>query len=255
MRVIAVCNQKGGVGKTTVALLLADAAARAGERVLLVDLDPQANATGAALAGFDHTLGSIADVLVGPAGGDIRPIIRRSSWGLDVAPSNVALASKDRNRRTADEHDLRRLLAAVDDAYDFAVIDSPPSIGVLTVNALTAAHEYLVVTDPSRFALDGIGGACETADIVRTYFNPTLDLAGIAVNLVDHTLETARRIDELYDVFAGDVLDAAIPRRVIVKETLARGESLWSVGNARGVPEICDAAERLYAEAVTRRVN
>ena len=94
--------------------------------------------------------------------------------GFDVAISSVGLASKERNRRTADEHDLRRLLHPLDDAYDLVLIDSPPSLGVLTVNALTAADEYLVVTDPTKFALDGIRGVSDTADVVRTYFNPEL---------------------------------------------------------------------------------
>ncbi len=169
MRTIAVCNQKGGVGKTTISVLLADAATRAGHRVLLVDLDPQANATEATCAngGADLTL---ADVLNNPHGTSLTQAVSLGSLGFDVARSSVGLASKERNRRTADEHDLRRLLHPVEDAYDLVLIDSPPSLGVLTVNALTAADEYLVATDPAKFALDGIRGVSDTADVVRTYF-------------------------------------------------------------------------------------
>jgi chromosome partitioning protein len=109
MRTIAVCNQKGGVGKTTVCALLADAAARAGQRILLVDLDPQANASTA--AGIQDADGeTLGHVLTDPRGASISRAIHRGPLGFDVARSSVELASKERNRRTADEHDLRRLL-------------------------------------------------------------------------------------------------------------------------------------------------
>ena len=157
MRTIAICNQKGGVGKTTISVLLADAATRAGHRVLLVDLDPQANASAAAGATTSVTQ-TLGRVLTDPRGGSISRAVQRGSLGFDVARSSVELASKERNRRTADEHDLRRLLHPLSERYDLALIDSPPSLGVLTVNALTAADEYLVVTDPAKFALDGIRG-------------------------------------------------------------------------------------------------
>jgi chromosome partitioning protein len=189
VRTIAICNQKGGVGKTTISVLLADAATRAGHRVLLVDLDPQANATETTRTGDvgDQTL---ADVPNDTRGASLARAIVPGSLGFDVAISSVGLASKEGNRRTADEHDLRRLLHPIDSVYDLVLIDSPPSLGVLTVNALTAANEYLVVTDPTKFAVDGIRGVSDTADVVRTYFNPDLAPAGVVVNLVDPTRET-----------------------------------------------------------------
>jgi len=253
MRTLAVCNQKGGVGKTTLALLLADAAARAGERVLLVDLDPQANATSVTLGASDGAA-SLADVLLDPHRRELAEVIRRSPWGIDVAASAITLASKERNRRTADEHDLRHVLKALGDVYDLVVIDSPPSLGVLTVNALTAADEYLVVADPARFALDGIAGVVETASVVCCYFNQQLRPAGIALNLVDATLESRRRLVELRDLFGDAVLEPAVPRRVIVKETLARGESLWNLGAEKGADGVCRIAEQLHDEVATSRV-
>ncbi len=252
MRTLAICNQKGGVGKTTIALLLADAATRSGQRVLLVDLDPQANATAA--SGVDLGGGAtLADILVDPRRQTLRDAIRRSPWGLDVAVSSVELASKERNRRT-DEHDLQRLLATVDEHYDLVVIDSPPSLGVLTVNALAAADECLVVADPTRFALDGVRGVAETAAVVRDYYNPQLHLAGIVANLVDATLESARRLTELRTLFPGAVLEPAIPRRVIVKEALAQGRSLWQCGTEKGADDVCHAIEQLLDQVVTSHV-
>src|SRR5471030_1691809 len=117
MKTIAVCNQKGGVGKTTISVLLADAATRTGERVLLVDLDPQANSTGIAGA-FVSGQSTLGDVLADPRGASLDRAIGRGPLGFDVACSSVELASKERNRRTADEHDLRRLLHTVADRYD-----------------------------------------------------------------------------------------------------------------------------------------
>jgi chromosome partitioning protein len=254
MRTLAICNQKGGVGKTTIALLLADAAAQAEQRVLLVDLDPQANATTA--TGVDMGGGAtLADILVDPRRRALREAIRRSPWGLDVAVSSVELASKERNRRIADEHDLQRLLAAVGEEYDLVIVDSPPSLGVLTVNALAAADEYLVVADPTRFALDGVRGVAETASVIRDYYNPELRLAGIVVNLVDATLESARRLAELRTLFADAVLEPAIPRRVIVKEALAQGRSLWQCGAEKGADDICHAIEQLLDQVVASHVG
>ena len=244
MKTLTVCNQKGGVGKTTVALLLADAAARAGMHVLLVDVDPQANATSVALPDRADAP-TLADVLGDPRGRELPEVVRSGRWGFEVAPSSVALASKERNRRTADEHDLRRLLAGVGDAYDLAVVDTPPSLGVLTVNARVAADEYLVVADPTRFALDGIAGVMETAEVVRTYFSARLAMAGIVVNLVDSTLESRRRLAELRAAYDGGVLEPTIPRRVIVKEALAQRRSLWEFGAAKGADEISAGVDQL----------
>jgi chromosome partitioning protein len=254
MRTIAVCNQKGGVGKTTIALLLADAASRRGGRVLLVDLDPQANATAASAVDLGGGV-TLADVFVDPRRRTLRDAIRPSPWGLDVAVSSVELASKERNRRMADEHDLQRLVVTLSEEYDLIVVDSPPSLGVLTVNALAAADEYLVVADPTRFALDGVRGVAETASVVRDYFNPDLRLAGIVVNLVDATLESGRRLAELRTLFPDAVLEPAIPRRVIVKEVLAQGRSLWECGTEKGADGICQAIERLLDQVVASRVG
>jgi chromosome partitioning protein len=140
----------------------------------------------------------------------------------------------------------------VADRYDLVLIDSPPSLGVLTVNALTAADEYLVITDPSRFALDGIRGVRDTADVVRTYFNAGLANAGVIVNLVDATIETRQRLEELRTLLPTAPLEPLIPRRVVVKESIAHGRSLWDYGNDRGADDVCRAVERLTDQLLVR---
>jgi chromosome partitioning protein len=235
METIAIANQKGGVGKTTVAVLLADALTRAGRRVLLVDLDPQANASRAAGASADGAA-TIADALGGRR--RISDAIRLGALGFDVAVSSTDLAAKERNRTTADEHHLRLLLDQAN-GYDVALVDCPPSLGVLTVNALTAADRHLIVSDASRFALDGTLGLAETADVVRTYFNPSLVLAGVVLNLVDGTLECRRRTEQLTEHWGDQLLSPRLPRRVVVEEAVAGARSLWSFGSDRGADEVC----------------
>ena len=135
------------------------------------------------------------------------------------------------------------------------LVDCPPSLGVLTVNALTAATAYLTVTDASRFALDGTIGLAETADVVRTYFNPDLAHAGVAINLVDHTLESQRRVAELVDHWGAAILPPPLPRRVVVKEAIAAARSLWTYGSDRDADHVCRAVEQLADQVVSVRAR
>jgi chromosome partitioning protein len=247
--ILAIGNQKGGVGKTTLTVLLADALTRAGRSVLLVDLDPQANATRA--CGADAAVGiTLGDVLLAPKRLPLVQAVRPGALGFDVAVSSTDLAAKERNRTTADEHHLAALLLHVID-YDVVLVDCPPSLGVLTVNALTAATAYLTVTDGSRFALDGTIGLAETADVVRTYFNPDLTHAGVAINLVDHTLESQRRVAELFEHWGAAILPPPLHRRVVVKEAIAASCSLWTYGADRDADQLCRAIEQLADQVVS----
>lgn len=153
-------NQKGGVGKTTIALGVASALARRAARVLLIDLDPQASAT-KVLAVDERERCTVADALLEPDGYRLADAVVRTEWGFDVIPAETALASRESRRSTADEFVLRRQLEQLS-GYGVVLIDSPPSLGVLTLNALTAASHLVVVTEPSFLALQGIDELLET---------------------------------------------------------------------------------------------
>ena len=238
-RVVAVANQKGGVGKTTITLLVADALTVRGRRVLVVDLDPQANATSG--AGAEPGTRTMADVLLSAA--PIRDAVVPGAWGFDVAVSSIDLASKERSRRLADEHDLRRALDGID-GYDVVLIDCPPSVGVLTVNALAAADEVLVVADPSYFALVGVGQISDTVAIVREHYNPNLELR-VVLNLVDTTVESQTRIREARRVLGAALIDVTVPRRVVVKEAVSCGVPLRAFGTRKDADRVAHAVSRL----------
>lgn len=175
-------------------------------RVLVIDLDAQASAT--KVLGVDLCERcSMADVMLEPDRYTLRDAIAATDWGFDVAPSETALASRESRRATADEFVLRRQLEGVA-GYDVVLIDCPPSLGVLTLNALAAASRLVVVTEPSFLALQGIGELLETQELVRAHYNEGLALAGVVVNRVERTVEHRAGLAEIASYFAPDVVVA-----------------------------------------------
>ena len=232
---IAVVNQKGGVGKTTVTLGLAGAAQAAGMRVLVVDLDPQANAT----VGLDVELNTdssqrdINDVLTADAHGVLVAATVGSGWGtgVDVVPSSLALAGQEADISLGAEFRLRKAAKGLD-GYELVLVDCPPSLGRLVVNALVFADYALVVTEPSAPALQGVGAMLDTIGVVTEHYNSKLRLAGIVVNRVPPTgREANTRLLELSEALGDAVWEPFLPQRVAVAEALGARVPVQQLGS------------------------
>ncbi len=227
-RVYTFTNQKGGVGKTTTVVNVAAAMADWGHRVLLVDIDPQSNAT-TCLGVDSRTLSSsIYDVLVGEQ--SVTEVIRGTRWpGLDILPSAPALAgatvelNRAADSRERAEH-LKRMLTPVE-GYDYILIDSPPSLGVLTVNALSAASAVIVPVQCEYLALEGLAQLMRTVTLVQRGLNPTLTLRGVILTMYDSRTTLSRQVaEEIRKHFPGQVFNVIIPRSVRLSEAPSFGE-------------------------------
>jgi chromosome partitioning protein len=229
-RTIACANQKGGVGKTTTVVNLASLLAMAGDRILIVDLDPQGNATSG--LGIDRstldrsTYDSIVD------GIELRSIVLRDvNAGLDVAPAAIALAGADVELAgvAARERRLRRLLEPIIDEYDVIFIDCPPSLGLLTVNALTAADAVLIPLQSEYYALEGLAQLLATVDLVRDHLNPRLAIDGVVVTMADARTNLSADVEaEARAHLGAAVYDTVIPRSVRLSEAPSHGKSIAS---------------------------
>ena len=226
-RIAVLLNQKGGVGKTTVTLGLASAAAHAGDRVLVVDLDPQGSSTW--VLGHDPADGrpSTADVL-GPGRAAISVVM--SHWGLevDLVPSSPRLLDHEAGRPKR----LRRALRHIAADYDAVLIDCPPSLGNLTMSGLIAADLALIVVEPAALGLRGIGAVADAIDNVWTTHNSDLELAGVVVNKVPAISgEADRRYEELGSIVGRKTIwQPSIPQRVIVNQAIGERRSIHSFG-------------------------
>lgn len=243
MTVLAVLSLKGGVGKSTLTLGLAGAAWERGQRVLVIDLDPQANTTHA-LDPAPHTF-TVGDVLADGRPGVAADAIVPSGWGprVHVLPSEAALAHRDSREGSDSATRLRTALVGVASSYDLILIDCPPSLGELTRNGLAAADRAVIVTEPGFFALRGAARALDAVHVARSALNLRLRPAGIVVNRVraNHS-EHAFRLTELRETYGGLVLDPVIPERTAIQQ--AQGAAVpvqaWPSPGARDVVEAFD---------------
>ena len=226
-RVIAVANQKGGVGKTTTSVNLAAALAAAPQRVLLVDLDSQGNATmgsGIDKRELDH---STCDVLLEEI--DARDAIVRSEEGFDLMPGNTDLtaaeiALMDEARR---EQRLKRALDGLRADYDFIIIDCPPALSLLTLNALTAADSVLVPMQCEYYALEGLTALLQTIEALKQKLNPSLEIEGVLRTMFDVRNNLANAVSgELTAHFGDKVFRTIVPRNVRVAEAPSHGQSI-----------------------------
>ena len=221
-RIIALANQKGGVGKTTTAINLAACLAEAGERALLVDLDPQANAT----SGLGEKANGVSsfDLLDGAAIAEIARPTRFQNLELVPARPDLAGAAVELSRHADGERYLQSSLAGARDSYGYVFLDCPPSFGTLTVNALAAADSVIVPVQAEYYALEGLSQLLGSIELVKTRLNPRLGLAGILLTMVDGRTRLASEVEaEVRRHFGDLVFTTTVPRSVRLAEAPSHG--------------------------------
>jgi chromosome partitioning protein len=224
-RIYAIANQKGGVGKTTTAVNLSAYLALAGQRVLLLDIDPQCNASSSLGIEKNKVGPSSYDVLLGNAT-PAKATLKNAKLNLSIVPASPALAAAEIELvgELAREYRLRQALAAEADKFDYILIDCPPSLGLLTVNALTAANGVLIPVQCEYLALEGLSQLTRTVQLVRQRLNPQLEIRGLVMTMYDSRTALAQQVvAEVEKYFAGMVFKAKIPRNVRLSEAPSHG--------------------------------
>jgi chromosome partitioning protein len=224
--ILAVVNQKGGVGKTTTAINLGAALAELGHRVLLVDLDPQANSTAGLGLNPARARTSIYQVLAGDITVE-EAMVETSVPNLSLVPSHLDLVGAEIELATLDEREtrLRKALESVPEGIECVIIDCPPSLGLLTLNALTAATSMLIPTQCEYFALEGLSHLLYTHQLVRARLNPKLEIAGILMTQFDgRTTLSWDVLDEVKRLHPAHILNTLIPRNVRISEAPSHGK-------------------------------
>ena len=253
-KTIAVVNQKGGVGKTTTAINLAAYLAEMGKFVLLVDLDPQGNATSGLGVDRDNLEFGIYEALAKQR--RIHDIIFNTAHdGLRVAPATQDLAAAaielvDVENR---EFQLRDLLSEVSHAYDYIIIDCPPSLGLLTINGLAAAHELLIPVQAEYYALEGLSQLLKTVELVKNNIHPDWSILGAVLTMFDKRTKLSTEImNELYKYFPDNIFRSVIPRTIKLAEAPSFGQSILHY-EPRG--KGAKAYERLARELIEKHSN
>lgn len=225
-KVISIANQKGGVGKTTSSINLAASLAAIEHPTLIIDIDPQSNTTSGLGIDTLTVTNSIYEVMIGSA--EINDTIRQTELDfLDLVPAHINLVGAeiemiDRDQR---ERILTKALAELRDKYDFIIIDCPPSLGLLTINALTASDSILIPVQCEYFALEGLGQLLNTIKIVRQHLNPSLDIEGVALTMYDTRTRLSNQVaEEVKRYFDDRVFKTVIARNVRLAEAPSFGK-------------------------------
>jgi chromosome partitioning protein len=228
-RVIAIANQKGGVGKTTTAINLGAALAIAEKRTLIVDIDPQGNASSGLGVERRDSIPSVYDVLVNE-----RPVDACTQTGihfehLDLLPSTRHLVGAEIELVNAGERErvLRKALSPARESYDYILVDCPPSLGLLTLNTLTAADSVLIPIQCEFYALEGLSQLLNTIRLVQKSLNPRLEIEGVLLTMYDRRLNLSKQVaSEAHEYFGGKVYETVIPRNVRLAEAPSFGQPI-----------------------------
>lgn len=228
MKTFAIANQKGGVGKTTTAVNLSAALTDSGKKVLLADIDPQGNATSGLGIGKNDLEKSIYDVLLDEA--DINEVrCATTNMNLDLIPANISLAGAEIELVSAMSRELRlkKAFEKLDKEYDYCIIDCPPSLSLLTINAFTAADSVIIPVQAEYYALEGLSQLINTIELVRRHLNTGLEIEGILLTMLDARTNLGAQVsEEVRDHFGEKVYDTVILRNVRLGEAPSYGQPI-----------------------------
>lgn len=227
-KIIALVNQKGGVGKTTTAINLASFLAYFGKKVLLVDIDPQANATSGLGINHKEITHNIYHALIDEKNLEAI-ILGEQEDKLHLAPASSSLAGAnielvEHERR---EFRLHSTITPIAERYDYIIIDSPPSLGLLTINGLVAAQEVLIPVQAEYYALEGLGQLLQTIDLIKTHLKPELKILGVVITMYDkRTILSQGVMEDLYKYFPNKIMKSVIPRNIRLAEAPSYGQPI-----------------------------
>ncbi|NMB07321.1 MAG: ParA family protein [Tissierellia bacterium] len=253
-RIITIFNQKGGVGKTTTVINLAAALGNLGKKILVVDIDPQGNATSGLGIDKSNLELSIYDGLINGVNLD-KIIFQSSAENVDIIPSNVDLAGAEIELIEIEERELilKKSIETIENRYDYIFIDCPPSLGLLSINGLSASHSVLIPIQCEYYALEGVSQLMDTIILVKKGLNPELEIEGVVLSMFDgRTNLSIQVVDEVKKYFKGKVYTSIIPRNVRLAEAPSYGLSIIDYDpKSKGAEAYMELAEEfLYMEEV-----